>query len=84
VIVQAGIIWVSLASAQPPLELIEQVHQRSARIEQVGMLTPGSWALPNLGAGVAGSLVAEDPTRRAFPHGTARWNSVHLAIAVPG
>lgn len=68
----------------PGPALLQDVHERAVRTEQRGMAVLGGWAVANIAGGVAGSLLADDPTRKAFHQGNAAWNTVNLAIAGAG
>ena len=72
------------AGVAPGQDDVVSALEHQHRVRRDGSAVLGGWALVNLTAGAIGASTAVDPSVRAFHTGNALWNTVNLALAVPG
>lgn len=78
------IILFSFSAFAVHAQEVSNFNQHRLNYDKKLMLTLGTWATANLvGGGIAWATVTS-PEMRAFHHMNAMWNTVNLALALPG
>jgi len=65
-------------------QVVSNFNQHRLNCDKKLMLTLGTWATANLVGGGIGWATASSPEIRAFHQMNAMWNTVNLALALPG
>ena len=71
---------VSIAQTQAELNTF---NKDRLKLQQKAMFTLGTWSIANIAWGTAGTFTSDGPNQQ-FHNMNILWNSINLALAIPG